>query len=84
MTIVAFLVTHDNSCSYLLYRPCGCGAGESGCSECGVCRSCAGEQILEMEEHGKQIELLARHKDYLPIDVEQLLVRDDVKSKKHI
>jgi hypothetical protein len=36
-----------------------------------------------MEEHGKQIELLARHKDYLPIDVEQLLVRDDVKSKKH-
>ncbi|VDH90727.1 E3 ubiquitin-protein ligase MYCBP2, partial [Mytilus galloprovincialis] len=52
---------------------CGCGAGESGCSECGICRTCAGEQVLEMEDHGKQLELLARHKDYLPFDVEQLL-----------
>ncbi|ESO93790.1 hypothetical protein LOTGIDRAFT_153260, partial [Lottia gigantea] len=29
--------------------PCGCGSGDSGCSECGACRVCAGEK-LELEE----------------------------------
>ncbi|XP_048243746.1 E3 ubiquitin-protein ligase MYCBP2-like isoform X7 [Haliotis rufescens] len=29
--------------------PCGCGAGDSGCAECGACRVCAGEK-LELEE----------------------------------
>ena len=23
---------------------CGCGSGDSGCSECGCCRTCAGEE----------------------------------------
>ena len=25
-------------------RACGCGSGDSGCSVCGVCRGCAGEE----------------------------------------
>ena len=23
---------------------CGCGSGDSGCANCGICRSCAGEE----------------------------------------
>lgn len=26
-----------------LFRPCGCGSGDSGCAECGCCRACADE-----------------------------------------
>ncbi|XP_064481849.1 E3 ubiquitin-protein ligase MYCBP2-like [Ornithodoros turicata] len=29
--------------------PCGCGAGDSGCEECGCCRSCAREEDYEAE-----------------------------------
>ena len=25
-------------------QPCGCGSGDSGCSECGCCRVCADER----------------------------------------
>ena len=32
------------------YRPCGCGAGESGCTECGACKSCAGEEVEEIDD----------------------------------
>ncbi|XP_059170813.1 E3 ubiquitin-protein ligase MYCBP2-like isoform X4 [Physella acuta] len=34
--------------------PCGCGAGDSGCSECGACRVCAEEKmgINELDERG--------------------------------
>ena len=29
----------------MFYSPlCGCGSGDSGCSECGICRLCAAEQ----------------------------------------
>ena len=32
--------------------PCGCGSGDSGCSECGCCRTCAGEGINDLEGVG--------------------------------
>ncbi|CAE1311211.1 MYCBP2 [Acanthosepion pharaonis] len=34
--------------------PCGCGSGDSGCAECGVCKSCAGESELtdQLNERG--------------------------------
>ncbi|XP_035827428.1 E3 ubiquitin-protein ligase MYCBP2 isoform X3 [Aplysia californica] len=34
--------------------PCGCGAGDSGCSECGVCRVCGEEKLAfnELDERG--------------------------------
>ena len=42
-------VGHDIStaltCMFMCPRPCGCGAGESGCTECGCCKSCAGELV---------------------------------------
>lgn len=42
------------SCLFILlslcfYRPCGCGAGDSGCIECGCCRSCARENDQDVD-----------------------------------
>lgn len=31
-------------------RPCGCGVGDSGCSECGCCRTCA-KEAGDIEQH---------------------------------
>ena len=28
----------------ILSRECGCGSGDSGCSQCGLCKVCAGEK----------------------------------------
>ncbi|XP_076822444.1 E3 ubiquitin-protein ligase MYCBP2-like isoform X2 [Clavelina lepadiformis] len=35
-------------------NPCGCGAGWSGCSECGCCRTCAGEANVNPNEERKE------------------------------
>ena len=32
---------------------CGCGSGDSGCSECGACRVCAGEAGNDVEGSGQ-------------------------------
>ena len=54
-------------------RPCGCGSGDSGCAECGVCRSCAGElpdaDRATEAANGGLLEVLARSKDMIPIDL---------------
>ena len=47
-----FLVWSQKSCLYLC-RPCGCGAGDSGCTECGCCKTCAGEVDLNREDKKK-------------------------------
>jgi hypothetical protein len=31
---------------------CGCGSGDSGCSECGICQACVGEAANDMEGGG--------------------------------
>ncbi len=59
---------------FLFDRPCGCGSGDSGCSECGVCRICAGEFAHDPDRasegaNGKILEMLARTKEMIPLDI---------------
>ncbi|CAH1777009.1 unnamed protein product [Owenia fusiformis] len=51
--------------------PCGCGSGDSGCTVCGACRTCAGES-LEKDREGMDaglLEIFAKSKDMIPIDL---------------
>lgn len=56
----------------LMFRPCGCGSGDSGCAVCGICRSCAGEYEVdaiggESANSHPLVEILARNAaDVLP------------------
>ena len=44
--IIIIIIGEKHLICELMYlsRPCGCGAGDSGCAECGSCRTCAGEK----------------------------------------
>ena len=53
---------------------CGCGAGDSGCKECGCCRVCAGEK----DHWGGAFNL-----GDVPEDLERVrIIREKIKGKK--
>ncbi|XP_076446720.1 E3 ubiquitin-protein ligase MYCBP2-like isoform X7 [Babylonia areolata] len=49
--------------------PCGCGAGDSGCIECGICWSCSGEKLglEELDDQGL-LEVIGKGKKPMPLD----------------
>ncbi|XP_069130438.1 LOW QUALITY PROTEIN: E3 ubiquitin-protein ligase MYCBP2-like [Argopecten irradians] len=46
---------------------CGCGSGDSGCSECGICKMCAAEQ--SMDEAQQLAHVLTKSKGLPPFEV---------------
>ena len=49
------VLNYSGTCCLHISSECGCGVGESGCSDCGVCRICAGE---EDEDGNEQVQLI--------------------------
>lgn len=50
----------------VLWRICGCGSGESGCSSCGCCKACARE--LDGQE-ARQRGIFDAVKEMIPLDL---------------
>ncbi len=61
----------------MLFRECGCGSGDSGCLECGVCKVCAGEldnwgggglfgvlpdEVVKIRQRGGKVKMAVRQK----------------------
>lgn len=53
-------------CVCILFRICGCGSGESGCSSCGCCKACARE--LDGQE-ARQRGIFDAVKEMIPLDL---------------
>lgn len=53
-------------CMCILFRICGCGSGESGCSSCGCCKACARE--LDGQE-ARQRGIFDAVKEMIPLDL---------------
>jgi len=43
-------VISSNANDGTMCRRCGCGPGDAGCTECGTCRYCAGENVESSRE----------------------------------
>ncbi|CAI9731993.1 E3 ubiquitin-protein ligase MYCBP2-like [Octopus vulgaris] len=44
--------------------PCGCGAGDSGCAECGACKSCAGESEISDQLNDRGLKDVSNKPDH--------------------
>lgn len=59
----------------VFFRPCGCGTGESGCAECGCCKTCAGERGggrgvgNDQVYNGRLMDALQRVQEPMPFDL---------------
>jgi len=68
---------------------CGCGSGDSGCSECGCCRVCAGEKdrwggglVFEEMPFGEEFERIRQIRDRLQSKREKRKLKSEKKEEK--
>ena len=58
---------------FVLIRPCGCGSGDSGCAECGLCRTCAGESVADEQDDSADdnsfVEMFSKARKASPLEV---------------
>ena len=71
------------------HRECGCGSGDSGCSECGCCRVCAGEKdrwggglVFEEMPFGEEFERIRQIRDRLQSKREKRKLKSEKKEEK--